>query len=173
MIKARLILSLILSVLLVSCSINKSTGDASNTASHEAMLIANLNTIVDGWNNQDPAKLGTYVAGDFVRTSHGKPHFKSRAGYVELMRTFSSSFPDQKVVLNSTAVKGNQVFTNWTVSGTNTGAFLGNPATGTHVDIRGFSVWTFDNNGVLTREDAYWNDMDTLTQLGYTVSAKK
>lgn len=173
--KVLLILSLVLSVMLVSCSTNENTGNASNTSPDEATLIANLNKIVEGWNSRDLglSNFKTYIADDFVRTSNGKPQFTGRDGYVDLMRAFSSSFSDQKVVINRTTVKGNQVLTSWTVSGTNDGPFLGNPATGIHVDIPGFSVWTFDDNGVLTGEDAYWNDLDTLTQLGYMVSAKK
>lgn len=173
--KVLLILSIIVSVMLLSCFTKKNIENAPNVVSNEATLIANVNTIVEGWNNRDlsNSNFKTYIADDFVRTSHGKPQFNSRDGYVELMKAFSSSFSDQKVIINSTTVKGNQVFTSWTVSGTNDGEFLGNKATGIHVDIPGFSVWTFNDKGILTHEDAYWNDLDTLTQLGYTVSAKK
>ncbi len=37
----------------------------------------------------------------------------------------------------------------------------------------GYSVWSFDRDGKVTREDAFFDNLELYNQLGYTISAPK
>ena len=47
---------------------------------------------------------------------------------------------------------------------------MDNPPTGKKIEIHGFSVWAFDSNGLAVQEDSFFDNMDMLSQLGYTLT---
>ena len=108
---------------------------------------------------------------DFVRSENGTPVLNTSAAYgSEVMGTNYTAFPDFNVKVNDSKIIGNKAMITWTVTGTNKGEFNGNPPTGKSVNINGLSVWTFNEEGKATREDAYYDKMEMVTQLGYSVT---
>ena len=109
---------------------------------------------------------------NFVRTENGNVLAKNAAEYgTKLMDVYHSGFPDFKVAVDKTHIAGNKAYLNWTCTGTNTANFQGNPATNKPITTHGFSVWTFDEEGKATREDAYYDNLTVFSQLGYSLPA--
>jgi len=137
----------------------------------EKAINATINDVVSAWNANDTAKMAAALTSDFVRTENGETTITSAQAYgEEVMGSNFTAYPDFKVKLNSSTVSGNQAMINWTVTGTNTGEFNGNPPTGKPVEVHGMSVWTFNEDGKATREDAYYDRMAMMSQMGYTVA---
>ena len=90
-----------------------------------------------------------------------------------MMNQFHTGFPDFKVSLDSYFLKDGKSYINWTCTGTNTGPFMDNPPSGKKMEIHGYSVWAFDSNGLAVQENAFFDNMDMLSQLGYTVTPPK
>ena len=86
------------------------------------------------------------------------------------MNVYFTAFPDLEVSLEETEIKGNKAFLQWQSTGTNTGIFGEMAATGKKVKINGLSHLYFDDTGKLYREDVYYNELDLLQQLGYTLT---
>ena len=84
------------------------------------------------------------------------------------MDVFHGSFPDFKVKLNDYQITENKIHINWTCTGTNTNPFQGNPATNKAIVTHGHSIWTIQNNGKFSREDAFYDNLTLYNQLGYT-----
>ena len=60
---------------------------------------------------------------------------------------------------------GDKVIENWVCKGTHTGDFLGIPATGKKVEVRGMEIWRLENGKIVER----WGVVDSgalLEQLG-------
>ena len=74
-----------------------------------------------------------------------------------------------KLVINEIYNKNNRVFIKWTFTGTNTGVFGESPATGKKVKILGFSSVLLNTEGKIVKEDVFYNELDLLQQLGYTM----
>jgi predicted ester cyclase len=92
------------------------------------------------------------------------------AEYEAGMQSFHTGFPDFKVSIESVEVKGNKAYVHWIAKGTNTGVFNENPPTGKTVNIPGFAIWTFDEEGRPVREDSFWDNLAMMTQMGYTLT---
>ena len=73
------------------------------------------------------------------------------------------------VHLLNTQIKDRHLFAHWTFTGTNTGIFGEFPATGKKAKVSGMSLLSFDEEGKLYREEVYYNELDLLQQLGYTL----
>lgn len=86
------------------------------------------------------------------------------------MNIYFKGFPDMKVSVEEQTIKGNRLFAKWTFTGTNTGVFGESPATGKKVNVSGHSELTFDQEGKIVREDIYYNELELLQQLGYTLN---
>jgi hypothetical protein len=82
------------------------------------------------------------------------------------MDVFFTGFPDFKVSLDNYQIMGNKVLINWTCTGTNTGDFQGK-TTNKPITTHGMSLWTFDENGKASREDANYDNLTLFQQLGY------
>lgn len=90
------------------------------------------------------------------------------------MKTFMKDcfrgFPNAELQTHNTVVNKNQILAEWTFRGTNTGIFNQMLATGKKVDISGFVAVQFNNRGKILEEDIYYNELEFLQQLGYTLS---
>lgn len=84
------------------------------------------------------------------------------------MTVFHTGFPDFKVTIDNAVLKDNKAIVNWTVTGTHTGEFMGNDATGKAIKTHGLSIWHFNEEGKATMEDAYYDNLQLYTQLGIT-----
>jgi steroid delta-isomerase-like uncharacterized protein len=141
-----------------------------NQQTKENQLKSNLNTVVEQcWNKKDVVKFKVLSAENFVRNVNGIKVANNQNEMVAAMNVFFKGFPDLNITLENTVVKGNQVFTRWIFTGSNTGIFGESPATGKKVKISGYTNAYYTTEGKLYQEDVYFNELDLLQQLGYTL----
>ncbi len=96
---------------------------------------------------------------------YGPEEFKSWAG--ELV----NAIPDFRATIHDTVAEGDLVALRWTVAGTQTGEYMGAPATGNHVEVTGSSLWRVNQD---RRNTDIWFVMDTfnfMRQIGAIPSA--
>ncbi|GGK30067.1 hypothetical protein GCM10007962_25450 [Yeosuana aromativorans] len=134
----------------------------------EKTIMDIVDKVVIGWNAHKIDNLKSVSVENLVRTTNGIVQANNINEYEEMMNSLVTAFPDLKVALDKAVIKDNKIYINWTVSGTNNGVFAGNPATGKKLNIHGFSVWSLNADGKLTREDAYFDNLLMFNQLGLT-----
>lgn len=144
-----------------------------NAPEIEKTIMANHDKMIEAWNNNDAEAFKALSSVSIIRNSNGTRQTNNQSEYTEMMNQFHTGFPDFKVSLDSYFLKDGKSYINWTCTGTNTGPFMDNPPTGKKMEIHGYSVWAFDSNGLAVQEDAFFDNMDMLSQLGYTVTPPK
>lgn len=157
---------LFLFLLLVSC--NK--GKAEKESLSENDWKVTMNILIDScWNAQKTEQLKIISNEKFIRIMNGIEMAGDQEEIKAHMNVFFNGFPDMKLVINEIYNKNNRVFIKWTFTGTNTGVFGESPATGKKVKILGFSSVLLNTEGKIVKEDVFYNELDLLQQLGYTM----
>ena len=117
------------------------------------------------WNSHDWEKTSLFYTDDCVmedlpsRICHGKRELA--AYYNDLL----IGYPDLNFAAKSCFSSGNQIATEWMMSGTHTGNSPRFKATGKRFSIPGVSILEIQG-GKITRETDYWNMYSLLQQLG-------
>jgi steroid delta-isomerase-like uncharacterized protein len=158
----------ILSVVITACK----TENKSAELSMNDTLANNLNVFIDScWNDQNVSKLNELVDKNFVRMLNGINVAKNENEMAAHMNVFFTGFPDLKIQYSDAYIEGNNIFMNWECTGSNTGVFGEMPATGKKVKIQGLSHLYFTKEGKMYKEDVYYNELDLLQQLGYSLKS--
>jgi len=134
----------------------------------EKTIRAAINAVTNAWNTNDKAGMASTMTSNFIRTENGNTIAKNPKEYAGFMDVYHGAFPDFTVKIDKTLINGNKAYLNWTCTGTNTGNFMENPPTNKKIKTHGFSVWTFDKDGKAIQEDAFYDNMVVLNQLGIT-----
>lgn len=106
------------------------------------------------------------VADNFV--DHYVPDPKmpgNKAGLNQTMSMFRTAFPDLQITVEDLIAKGDKVWAYTTMRGTNKGEFMGMPATGKKVEVKGFDIVRFVNGKAVE----HWglnDDLGMMQQLG-------
>ncbi len=136
----------------------------------EERLNNQLGTLIDScWNQKNLDLFEGLVSENFIRNLNGISVARNPNEMEAHMKVFFTAFPDLEISLEEAEVKGNKVFVMWESKGTNTGTFGEMAATGKKVRINGLSHLYFDDEGRIYREDVFYNELDLLQQLGYTL----
>lgn len=134
-------------------------------------LNTKLTILIDScWNKKNAGAIQDLTTTDFIRNLNGISVAKNQKEMEAHMKVFFKAFPDLKLTVEETDVKGNKIFLFWQATGTNTGIYGEVAATGKKVKINGLSHLYFDETGRLNREDVYFNELDLLQQLGYSLN---
>ena len=80
------------------------------------------------------------VLADFVEIDPLPGQEQGRDGLKAVIGMIRSAFPDTNWVINEMVGEGEKVVTRFTWTGTHAGAFLGVPATGRHVMVKGVVI---------------------------------
>ena len=90
---------------------------------------------VDGMNAKDTDAIGQLMSADFI--DHDLPPGQEPGieGMVAMMRGFFAAFPDLKVTINQLIAEGDLVAATMTTEGTQTGEFMGMPASGKKISM--------------------------------------
>ncbi|WP_297702761.1 ester cyclase [uncultured Eudoraea sp.] len=158
----------ILLVVITACK----TENKSEELSMNDKLSNNLNVFIDScWNDQNVSELNELVSKNFVRMLNGIKVAGNENEMAAHMNVFFTGFPDLKIQYSDAHIEGNKIFMNWECTGSNTGVFGEMRATGKKVKIQGISHLYFTEEGKLYKEDVYYNELDLLQQLGYTLTS--
>ncbi|MGB5385452.1 ester cyclase [Eudoraea sp.] len=158
----------ILLVVITACK----TDNKSVESSMNDKLSNSLSVFIDScWNDQNVSKLNELVDKSFIRILNGINVAGNENEMAAHMNVYFTGFPDLKIQYSDAYIEGNNIFMNWECTGSNTGVFGEMPATGKKIKIQGLSHLYFTENGKLYKEDVYYNELDLLQQLGYTLTS--
>lgn len=163
--KSTILLSLLLLTGLIGCQFV----DKESTEQMNHQIVA-VNMFVDScWNQHEVLAIKELMTNDFTRNLNG---ITVANGPMELeanMKTFMRAFPDLKIKIDEMIQKDQRVTANWTFEGTNTGEFAEYLPTGKKAKVSGVTLFQFNIEGKIIREDTYYNELYLLQQLGYTL----
>jgi predicted ester cyclase len=135
----------------------------------DKIIQQSINNMINAWNTNSSSLLESNTVKNIVRTTNGIKQASNQKEYKTVINSFHSAFPDLKVTLDDTAIKGNKAYLNWTFTGTNKGEFNGNAATNKKVKLHGVGVVSFNADGKQTHDDAYFDNLVLFQQLGYSM----
>jgi steroid delta-isomerase-like uncharacterized protein len=109
------------------------------------------------------------VVEDFVELDPLSGQRQGREGLKEVLRTMRAAFPDMHWVVHEMVAEGDTVVTRFSWTGTHRGAFLGVPATGRRVDVKGV-VMDELVGGKMSRSRLLMDSLGMMQQLGVVPS---
>lgn len=140
------------------------------TAENEKALSSNFKRFIDNaWNNKNMDTLKSVSVENYIKNMNGIQVAANQSEMQAHMKLYFIGFPDGKITIDETTVKDLNLFTHWTFSGTNTGVFGETAPTGKKIQVTGYSKILFNDEGKMVREDEYYNELELLQQLGYTL----
>jgi steroid delta-isomerase-like uncharacterized protein len=125
-----------------------------------------IQRLYDLINAGDIDGFGRQLADDFVEHEELPGIPPTKEGVVQYFRMMLAAFPDMRMAVEDVIASGDKAVARVTVSGTNTGEFMGMPATGKSAAVKLIDITRFGDDG-LARE--HWGVVDQLAlmqQLG-------
>ncbi|NNJ88757.1 MAG: SnoaL-like domain-containing protein [Eudoraea sp.] len=121
------------------------------------------------WNQHNMLMIRELMTNDFKRNLNG---ISVANGHMELeayIKNFIRAFPTLRIKVDDMIQKDQQVITTWSFEGTNTGEFAEYLPTGKKAKVSGVTLFQFNEEGKILREDTYYNELYLLQQLGYSL----
>jgi steroid delta-isomerase-like uncharacterized protein len=90
--------------------------------------------------------------------------------FKEFITNTAATFTDFQCTIEEVAVKGDDIWCRFTISGINTGPLPGGiPATGNKFHVAGLAI-TRVVDGKVVKDETFWNVLDMMQQLGFTLT---
>jgi steroid delta-isomerase-like uncharacterized protein len=102
------------------------------------------------------ADLDDFIGRDYVEHAALPGQASGVEGVRGRLEQFAQGFPDFAFALDDIVAEGHMVAVRWTMTGTNTGPFLGAPASGRRVSVTGMDFYRVVGGKI--RE--HWHEMD-------------
>ena len=115
------------------------------------------------WNQGDESAIDRYIAED--AGGNDATFGIGREGFRTQWRQWRAAFEGLHFAVEEIVAEGDRVVTRWTLTGRQTGPFLGIPATGRTVSVSGMSLDTV-RDGVLVAGVDAWDELGLRRQLG-------
>jgi steroid delta-isomerase-like uncharacterized protein len=110
----------------------------------------------DFWNKHNIAAFGKYFTSGFVM--HMTDGDQNGEQYKGLCQAYFSAFPDLYITTDDLIAEGDKVTKVWTANCTHKGDFMGIPATGKPVSVKGMEVFRIEDGKIAE----IWSIMDNL-----------
>ena len=110
-----------------------------------------------------------FVIEDFVELDPFPGQVQGREGLKEVILQMRSAFPDIRWVVDDMVAEGDKVVTRFTWSGTHQAAFLGVPATGRPVSVKGIVIDRLES-GRMADSRMLLDTLGMMLQLGMALS---
>jgi len=117
-------------------------------------------------NAHDIDGLGATLADDFVEHEELPGEAPGRAGVMDFFRMQIAAFPDFAMTVEDLVDGGDKLVARVRLTGTNTGEFMGMPATGRAVDIELIDIMRFADDGLVHEHWGVADQMAMMEQLG-------
>jgi len=117
----------------------------------------------DFWNKHNIASFEKYFTSDFI--VHFAAEDMNAEQYKGLCQAYFAAFPDLRITTEDVIAEGNKVMKIWTVNCTQKGDFMGIPATGKSIVVKGIEMFLI-KDGKITELWASMDNLGMLTQLG-------
>ncbi len=156
-------------MVMLSCK-NNDQLQADGYSEQERLIVTNFGNFIEAsWNEKNMDTLKSVSTENYIRNQNGIQVASNQSEMQALMNVYFMGFPDAKMTIDTIVVKDQQLFTRWTFNGTNTGVFGGTPATGKKISLSGCATASFNTKGKMIQENVYYNELELLQQLGYTL----
>jgi steroid delta-isomerase-like uncharacterized protein len=135
------------SLLLASC-MKKESGGSSDTMRMDSIKKANMDNyqkVMDMLNSGKMDDMGKYCADNMVDHQTFPGQKPGLAGVKEAMTGFRAGFPDLKFTTNHITADSNMIWAQYTLTGTNSGPFMGMPPSGKSFKIEGMDLIRLEN----------------------------
>lgn len=133
----------------------------------------NLNTTLSFveviWNNKELDKIDQFYSSTFTREMNNIETANSEIEIIASFNIYFTAFPDLLFTIDKITAIDDEVYMDWTISGTNTGIFGDNPATGRKVEINGISRLEFDEKNKINHQSIFYTELSLLQQLGHVL----
>lgn len=113
---------------------------------------------------------GALLAGDFVEHEEIPGLGPDRAGVMEFFRMQIAGFPDLAMTVEDVVDGGDKVVARVRLTGTQTGDFMGIPATGRAIDVNVIDIMRFGDDGLVHEHWGVADQMAMMQQLGVAPS---
>ena len=121
--------------------------------------------LMSALNAKDLATMESLIADDFVDNDAMPGMAPGRQGMIDMMGMFVAAFPDLNVVVEHWVAEGDLVVGVMTTKGTQTGEFMGMPASGKNFSVREMHMVRVAN-GKMAEHWGLSNEMSMMQQLG-------
>ena len=105
---------------------------------------------------------GEFLADDFVEHEETPGLAPTKEGVLEFFSMYRAAFPDLRFDPEDVIASGDKVVVRVRATGTNTGDFMGMPATGKSMDIQLIDIVRFDEDGL---GHEHWGVADVMTMM--------
>jgi steroid delta-isomerase-like uncharacterized protein len=125
-----------------------------------------INKVYSMFNSGDFTGIEKYIDDSYIEHTPSPGNKATREGLVDMIKGFRKSFPDFHVTINDMAITDTRAAILYTITGTNSGPFMGMPATNKKVSIMGIDYLMFNKDSKCTDHYGYQDDMGMMQQLG-------
>ena len=123
---------------------------------------ATMRRTYDLINVGDLDAFGELLAEGFIQHEELPGLAPTKEGVLELFRGYKAAFPDLRMDAEDVLASGDKAVARVKATGTQTGEFMGMPASGKSVDIQLIDIMRFDDAGLVCE---HWGVMDMLSML--------
>lgn len=123
---------------------------------------ATMRRAYDLINAGDIAGFGDLVADDFIEHEEIPGLEPTKEGVVALFTGYRAAFPDLHMTAEDVISEGDRTVARVTTTGTQTGDWMGIPASGKRIEVRLIDIMRFDDLGRICE---HWGVMDMLSML--------
>lgn len=113
------------------------------------------------WCSHNPENVASFFSPSASLSVNGGPPAVGRTELAELARSFMTTFPDLKVVMDDLRIQDDCIEYHWTLTGTNTGP----SGTGHRVRISGFERWRMGADCLIASSDGHFSAAEYQRQL--------
>ena len=125
------------------------------------------------WNGGNVDLVDVFYAEGCVRHNADAGDSEGPEGVKGFVKWVYTAYPDFKVTFDEPFEFTDRIVTQWTATGTNDGPLNENmPATGEKVSFTGIGM-SIVNNGKITEEWVYYNQLNIYGQMGYELVLKR
>ena len=128
--------------------------------------VATMQRCYDLINAGDIDGFGAFLAEDFVEHEQTPGLAPTKAGVLEFFRMYRAAFPDLRFEPEDYVASEDRVVVRVRATGTNTGEFMGMPATGKSIDIQLIDIVRFGEDGLGHEHWGVADVMPMMQQLG-------
>ena len=126
----------------------------------------------DVWARGNVSFASEVFADDYVRHDLRPSEAPSGwAGQARIAEQFRKAFPDLEWTIDLLLGEDDLVAARWTAVGTNTGSWVGLPATGRSAEFSGVNIFRFGDHGKVVELWNHRDDLGLMEQLGAPVFA--
>jgi len=115
----------------------------------------------EAWCSQNPERVAAFFAENGSLSVNDGPPAVGRGAIAEIAQGFMRDFPDMNVTMDEDSEEPEGTAFHWTLTGTNTGP----GGTGKRVQISGYELWKFDNDGLIGESKGHFDAADYDRQL--------